>query len=84
MEIQLEKIKSNLPSGYEKKIADEVGCSSATVHNIMNNKKNAARSGFRVRVLQVANRMVNETLNLLKATSETAKEIENLSHGNTD
>ena len=44
MENQLETIKANLPYGYEKQIAKEVGCSQGTVHNILNNKPASARS----------------------------------------
>ena len=47
MENQLETIKANLPYGYEKQIAKEVGCSQGTVHNILNNKPASARSTYK-------------------------------------
>ena len=48
MENQLEIIKSNLPYGYEGIIAEKVGCSKGTVHNILNNKPVSARSAYKV------------------------------------
>ena len=57
MENQLETIKANLPYGYEKQIAKEVGCSQGTVHNILNNKPASARSTYKAKVLNVAVRM---------------------------
>ena len=75
MENQLETIKANLPYGYEKKIAHEVGCSQGTVHNILNSK-HAARSSFKIKVLSVAKRMADEDV------AETAAGLENISsHG---
>ena len=53
MENQLETIKANLPYGYEKQIAKEVGCSQGTVHNILNNKPASARSTYKAKVLNV-------------------------------
>lgn len=57
---QLETIKANLPYGYEKQIAKEVGCSQGTVHNILNNKPASARSTYKAKVLNVAVRMANQ------------------------
>ena len=54
MENQLETIKANLPYGYEKQIAKEVGCSQGTVHNILNNKPASARSTYKAKELNVA------------------------------
>lgn len=82
MENQLETIKANLPFGYEKQIAKEVGCSQGTVHNILNCKPVAARSTYKVRVLQVAERMANEQLQAIQQVNQTAMSLENLhSHG---
>lgn len=82
MENQLETIKANLPYGYEKKIAQEVGCSVGTVHNILNAKPASARSSYKSQVITIATRMAGDTLKVLKATSETANELENFSkHG---
>lgn len=80
MENQLETIKNNLPFGYEKKIAKEVGCSQGTVHNILNDKPKAARSSYKVKVLQVAERMANEKLQALQQVNLTAMGLENLTH----
>lgn len=74
MENQLEAIKANLPFGYEKKIAREVGCSQGTVHNILN-AKHASRSSFKVSVLSVAQRMASENLKAMQDIAETAKNI---------
>lgn len=83
MENQLETIKANLPFGYEKQIAKEVGCSQGTVHNILNCKPVAARSTYKVKVLQVAERMANEKLQTLQQVNQTAMNLENLNnHGN--
>lgn len=81
MENRLETIKASLPYGYEKKIATEVGCSVGTVHNILNEKPASARSSYKAQVISVANRMAAETLKVLQATSETAEQLENLTHG---
>lgn len=82
MENQLETIKANLPFGYEKQIAKEVGCSQGTVHNILNCKSVAARSTYKVKVLQVAERMANEQLQAMQQVNQTAMSLENLhSHG---
>lgn len=81
MENQLETIKANLPYGYEKKIAKEVGCSQGTVHNILNNKPASARSTYKVKVLNVAVRMANEALEATKGVSKAAAELETLHHG---
>lgn len=81
MENQLETIKANLPYGYEKQIAKEVGCSQGTVHNILNCKPAAARSSYKVKVLQVAERMANEQLQAIQKVNQTAMNLENLSHG---
>ncbi|MFV0586887.1 hypothetical protein [Bacteroides reticulotermitis] len=82
MEKQFETIKANLPYGYEKQIAKEVGCSQGTVHNILNNKITAARSSYKVRVLQVAERMVNEQLQAIRQVNQTATDLDNLvNHG---
>ena len=72
MENQLETIKANLPYGYEKQIAKEVGCSQGTVHNILNNKPASARSTFKAKVLNVAVRMANEALEATKGVSRAA------------
>ena len=81
MENQLETIKANLPYGYEKQIAKEVGCSQGTVHNILNNKPASARSTFKAKVLNVAVRMANEALEATKGVSRAAAELEILHHG---
>lgn len=81
MENQLETIKANLPYGYEKKIATEVGCSVGTVHNILNEKSASARSSYKAQVISVANRMAGETLKVLQTTSETAEQLESFTHG---
>lgn len=82
MENQLETIKANLPYGYEKLIAREVGCSQGTVHNILNKKPASARSTFKMKVLQVAERMANEQLQTLQQMNQTATSLENLAkHG---
>ena len=78
MENQLE---ANLPYGYEKQIAKEVGCSQGTVHNILNNKPASARSTFKAKVLNVAVRMANEALEATKGVSRAAAELEILHHG---
>lgn len=83
MENQLETIKANLPFGYEKKIAKEVGCSQGTVHNILNSKATAARSSYKVRVLQVAERMANEQLQTIQQVNQTAMCLENLANHGT-
>lgn len=83
MENQLETIKSNLPYGYEKQIAKEVGCSQGTVHNILNNKSTAARSSYKVRVLQVAERMASEQLQAIQQVNKTAISLENLTNHET-
>ena len=75
MENQLETIKANLPYGYEKQIAKEVGCSQGTVHNILNNKPASARSTYKAKVLNVAVRMAT------KGVSKAAAELETLHHG---
>ena len=72
MENQLETIKANLPYGYEKQIAKEVGCSQGTVHNILNNKPASARSTYKAKVLNVAVRMANESLEATKGVSRAA------------
>ena len=81
MENQLETIKANLPYGYEKQIAKEVGCSQGTVHNILNNKPASARSTYKAKVLNVAVRMANEALEVTKGISRAAAELETLHHG---
>ena len=81
MENQLETIKANLPYGYEKQIAKEVGCSQGTVHNILNNKPASARSTYKAKVLNVAVRMANEALEATKGVSKAAAELETLHHG---
>lgn len=81
MENQLETIKANLPYGYEKQIAKEVGCSQGTVHNILNNKPASARSTYKAKVLNVAIRMANEALEVSKGISKAAAELETFSHG---
>ena len=81
MENQLETIKANLPYGYEKQIAKEVGCSQGTVHNILNNKPASARSTYKAKVLNVAVRMANEALEATKGVSRAAAELEILHHG---
>ena len=83
MENQLNTIKINLPFGYEKKIAKEVGCSQGTVHNILNDKPSATRSSYKVKVLQVAERMANEKLQALQQVNQTAMGLENLTHHGT-
>ena len=80
MENQLEIIKSNLPYGYEGIIAEKVGCSEGTVHNILNNKPVSARSAYKAKVLSVATQMANEGLKVLNDVSTTAKALE--SYGN--
>lgn len=83
MENQLETIKANLPFGYEKQIAKEVGCSQGTVHNILNSKPVASRSSYKVRVLQVAERMASEQLQAMQQVNQTAINLENMAnHGN--
>ena len=79
MENQLETIKANLPYGYEKQIAKEAGCSQGTVHNILNNKPVSAR--FKTKVLNIAVRMANESLEATKGVSRAAAELETLHHG---
>ena len=81
MENQLETIKANLPYGYEKQIAKEAGCSQGTVHNILNNKPVSARSTFKTKVLNIAGRMANESLEATKGVSRAAAELETLHHG---
>lgn len=81
MENQLETIKANLPYGYEKQIAKEVGCSQGTVHNILNNKPASARSTYKAKVLNVAIRMATEALEVSKGVSKAAAELETFSHG---
>jgi len=76
MENQLETIKANLPYGYEKQIAKEVGCSQGTVHNILNNKPASARSTYKAKVLNVAVRMANEALEATKGVSRAAAELD--------
>lgn len=71
MENQLETIKANLPYGYEKQIAKEVGCSQGTVHNILNNKPASARSTYKAKVLNVAVRMANEALEATKRSLQS-------------
>lgn len=78
MENQLEIIKSNLPYGYEKKIALEVGCSVGTVHNILNDKPAAARSTYKVEVLRIAERMANEKFQAIEQLNQTAINLDNL------
>lgn len=73
MENQLETIKANLPYGYEKQIAKEVGCSQGTVHNILNNKPASARSTYKAKVLNVAVRMANEALEATKGVSSGSR-----------
>lgn len=70
MENQLETIKANLPYGYEKQIAKEVGCSQGTVHNILNNKPASARSTFKAKVLNVAVRWLMKPSKLQKEFPE--------------
>lgn len=77
MENQLETIKANLPAGYEKLIAQEVGCSQGTVHNILNSK-HVSRSSYKVKVLSVARRMADETLKAMQGVAETAAELKNV------
>lgn len=77
MENQLETIKRNLPYGYEKIIANEVGCSKGTVHNIMNGK-NSTRSSYYIRIIEVATRMANENIATSEKVSETAKRLNSL------
>ncbi|MCD8081664.1 MAG: hypothetical protein LUF04_15090 [Bacteroides sp.] len=55
----LSLLKSNLPPGYEKRIAREIGCSVGTVHNIMNGK-HCSRSGYKEKVIEVALRLAEE------------------------
>lgn len=84
MENLLETIKANLPYGYEKKIAKEVGCSQGTVHNILNLKRKAVRSNFKIKVLQAVERMANENLQAMQQVNQTVMSLDNLnSHGTT-
>ncbi|MCD8031818.1 MAG: hypothetical protein LUF85_13605 [Bacteroides sp.] len=55
----LSSLKCNLPPGYEKRIAREIGCSVGTVHNIMNGK-HCSRSGYKEKVIAVALRLAEE------------------------
>ena len=75
MENQLETIKANLPYGYEKQIAKEVGCSQGTVHNILNNKPASARSTYKAKVLNVAVRMANEAPRSYKRSFQSGSRI---------
>lgn len=75
MENQLNIIKSNLPAGYEKTIAQEVGCSTGTVHNIMN-AKCSGRSAYKSKVMAVAARMAQQNLKAMQDIAETAAGLE--------
>ncbi len=77
MENQLEIIKKQLPFGYEKKIAKEVGCSQGTVHNILNSK-HSERSSYKTQVINIATRMANEKLQVMKEAAKTAEDIKNI------
>lgn len=83
MENQLEIIKANLPYGYEKKIATEVGCSQGTVHNILNNKPASARSSYKIKVLNIAERMAKEQLQAIQQVNQTAQSLENMNNYGT-
>lgn len=80
METQLEIIKSNLPSGYEKSIAKEVGCSVCTVNNILNGK-HASRSTFKAKILSVATRLAQENLSAMQGVAETAAKLSSMTNG---
>ncbi|MGL4519559.1 MAG: hypothetical protein ACRCUJ_07785 [Phocaeicola sp.] len=76
----LETIKKSLPGGYEKTIADNLGCSVGTVHNVLNGK-NTNRSSWKMKVLTEATRLANECANTLKAANQVADELNQLHNG---
>ena len=79
MSEDLATIKKHLPYGYERLIANEVGCRKETVHNILNGKVNS--SGYSTQVLSIALRMANERIETVQALKDTAKHLNDLDNG---
>ena len=77
MENQLEIIKSHLPGGYEKKIAEEVGCSTGTVHNILNSR-HTSRSSYKAKIMAAAARLAQENIKAMQDIADTAAGLEKL------
>ncbi|GEM_PF-4499483 len=69
-------LKASLPSGYEKKIAREVGCSVGTVHNIMNGK-HTSRSIYQQQILEIALRLAEERRVIQEQTQQKAEALQN-------
>ncbi|MBP1615716.1 MAG: hypothetical protein H6Q13_3164 [Bacteroidetes bacterium] len=73
-------IKKNLPVGYERIISNAVGCSIATVNNVMNDRAASKRSSFKNKIMIEANRLAKENLESLQDIQETANAL-NKSNG---
>ncbi len=76
MDKQLETIKANLPSGWQKKIADQVGCTMGTVNNIINRRRDKnLKSKYAVQVLEYAVKLAEENHNALDKISKAADNL---------
>jgi hypothetical protein len=77
MENELEIIKENLPLGYLKTIADEIGCSIGTVHNTLNSKTATRRYRFKNQIIEAAIRMCDKNLETKKKIETTTQNLRN-------
>lgn len=80
METQLEIIKANLPSGCQGIIAKEVGCSLATVNNVLNGRHDS-RSAFKIKILTAATKLAQENINAMQSVVDTAAKLNSMSNG---
>jgi DNA-binding LacI/PurR family transcriptional regulator len=79
MKGELTVIKQSLPFGCMKTIAEEVGCSMGTVHNVLNSKPAAERSKFKKQIIEAAIRLSNENLKMKQKVEEAAANLERVS-----
>lgn len=77
MNNSIQIIKENLPPGYEKTIAELVGCSIRTVNNILNGK-HTKRSLYKIEIMKAASKLAKENLEPMQDLANTANAIESM------
>lgn len=76
MEANYEEIKKNLPVGWQKKIADTVGCSPITVTNVLGRRSDKnIKSRYAIDVLSCAINMAEEHKKAIYKISNQAKSL---------
>jgi len=76
MNDQLETIKKNLPSGWQQTIADRVGCTTQTVNNIMNRRRDKNKnSKYATKVLTEAAKLAEEHHKEMQCITKIANKL---------